>query len=141
MDLDISYYKHDFDYGSFEEIGFYTDEFTLNLDEIQIINIDHNFISYLRAFIDLDTIKKYILHCYYHKQSKRMKMIVKSTTDRDILNIIYHAWSDFWDEDFTEHYYIKFYYDYCGELYVKDDYNLNRNDYYKYIVKRYLDLC
>ncbi len=92
--MDISFYKNEFDYESIEEIGLYTEGFTQHLDEIEMLDFDHKFFTYLDAIANLEEIKQYIVHGYYHKGSKRMKMIVRSTINRKLLNIIYHAWSE-----------------------------------------------
>ena len=52
-------------YDCFDDFGFYTNGFTENMDEIEIINFEHKYFTYLDAIIDLNIIKDKIYHCYY----------------------------------------------------------------------------
>jgi hypothetical protein len=127
-------------YDSFEDIKFYTKRFSEHMDEIEIIDFEHKFFVFLSAITNLEEIKEKIYHCYYHKETKKMKMIVSSTIDRKLLNVIYHAWSKYWKVDFNSSdagttvklNLVTFYSIYCGELYVMDDYELDEKEYYKY---------
>lgn len=123
-------------YDCFDDFGFYTNGFTERTDEIEIIEFDNKFFTYLDAIIDLDMVKDKIYHCYYHKETKSMKMIVASSIDRNILNVIYNAWQEYSHTCCD----VKIYSTYCNELYILNDYETDKKEYYKYIAKRYIDM-
>jgi hypothetical protein len=52
--MDISFYKNEFDYGCIDEIGLYTEGFTKYMDEIEMLDFDHKFFTYLDAIANLE---------------------------------------------------------------------------------------
>ena len=123
-------------YDCFDYIGFYTNGFTEGMDEIEIIDFNHNFFTYLDALIELEKIKDKIYHCYYHKDTKSMKMIVKSNIKGGIVNVIHNAWEHYWKENCD----VKIYNTYCNELYIFDNYENNKKEYNKNIINRYIEM-
>lgn len=141
MQYTISYildyiYNSKNEYDCFDDFGFYTNGFTENTDEIEMIEYNHNFFTYLDAIIDLDIIKDEIYHCYYHKETKNMKMIISSGINSNILNVIYNAWQEYSHIECD----VYIYSTYCNELYLLDNYETDKKEYYKYIAKRYINM-
>ena len=117
-----------------------TKTFTV-LDNIEIIDENHNFISFLNGFLH-NLFNIIILHGWYHKPSNNVKFIIRNHP-ADVGNIIYFAWQEYikYKEQInnTEYYAtvssnISIYYFDCGRLYKSNEYNIDKNIFYKQFI-------
>ena len=122
-------------YDDMYDIGVYTELFT-KLDGIELIDEKHPFIHFLKGFIH-DEFECEIIHGWYHVDSKIMKCIPNQHPS-NVGNIIHTAWQQYWKNnnyDFDVYIYGK----YCGELYKSNEYETDKNQFYKDLITRIIN--
>ncbi len=134
-DYHIYYDNEDYDniYGIVD-----TKSFTI-LDNIEIIDENHGFISFLNGFSHgIFDIK--ILHGWYHKISGNVKIIIRNHP-ANVGDIIYYAWKEYMKikEEKILEYEISIYYIDCCRLYKSNEYEINKNIFYKKFIKKLID--
>jgi hypothetical protein len=140
--MDISTYDNfRYDYDCFDSIGIYTENFTENMDIIEILTRNHKFYIYLSGFLhfeNMDYILDKIYHAYYLKEYNKLKMCVSSNLDNNILTAIYYAWQYFWkceNKDLD----VYIYYTYCGSLHLSNNYEIDEKHLYKWLINKCVD--
>ena len=125
----------------------YTNEFTENMDQFEIIDANHPFISFLNGFThNLFDIK--IIHGWYHKETKQVKFYIENAGNYG--SYVYVAWKKYCKmknrNNIVNDYYMdmnKSIYDSnCGNLYVhlNEPYDIeDEKDFYKMFIKKLID--
>ena len=128
------------DYDEIYEVNINTYLFT-DLTDIEIIDNKHPFYHYFNGFTH-NLYENYIIHGYYHVPTKIVKFYV--TNSCKIGNPLSICWKKYWEHkseniENIDYNSIYIYENYCGILYKSNDYEMDKNIFYKEFIKQLLD--
>ena len=101
----------------------------INNELIQVSNDFNNFLNGLT----LNT-KVFTYIGFYEENTKNVYLIVKNSPE--VCTTIYNAWQLFHNNNFIN---VNIYDTYCGQYYIKNDYETERKYLYKYLMNMYID--
>jgi hypothetical protein len=101
------------------------------LNDIEIIDDNHNFISFLNGFTH-NLFQINILHGWYYKPLGIAKFLVRNPSSEG--NIIYFAWQEYLQNKDGENNDVYIYSTYCGDIYLSNEYDIDKNLFYKNLV-------
>lgn len=121
-----------YDYDSLENENIYTNQFTTDLSELVFLTEEHPFLYFFEGFTSLYKLdfKKFILHGYYHKETKSVNFFIRKP--HDFGKFVYFAWKKFCKNDDVK---INIYGDNCGTLYLSNEYETDKTIFYKECIK------
>ena len=136
--FDNIYNISDYDEMYIDDKIIYTNKFTENMEQFEIIDANHPFISFLNGFThNLFDIK--IIHGWFHKRFEQAKFYIKEPAKYG--HCVYIAWEKYCKMRNRNNIDIKIsiYGSYCGNLSESDDFETDEKDFYKMFVKRLID--
>ena len=109
----------------------FLDYIKVNIND-KLIPVGCDFNNFLNG-LTLNT-KVFTYIGFYEENTKNVYFIVKNSPE--VCTTIYNAWQLFHNNDFIN---VNIYDTYCGQYYIKNDYETERKYLYKYLINMYID--